>query len=375
MNYLLTNLLLCLIYFSVALAANSQSASSAEKPLTVVMAGLSHGHSSWIFNRKETDVQIVGIYEPNPVLVKQFSERYKLDESLFYSNLEEMLNKVKPSGLLAFGSIYDHLEAVREAAPRGIHVMVEKPLAVSQEHSEEMADLARTHQIHLLTNYETSWYPTTTKTKKVFEQEPESMGEIRKMVFHHGHKGPKEIGVGKEFLDWLTDPKLNGGGALVDFGCYGANIMTYLMKGQRPTAVTAVTRTFKPETYPNVDDQVTIIVDYPDAQGIIQGSWNWPFDRKDMEVYGERGYVITKDAENMRLRSPETNGEIELKANAEELGVYRDPFSYFKDVIEGKLKFEKYDLYSLENNLMVVEILEAAKKSAATGMTVKMENE
>lgn len=370
MNIPLSIIILFLLLFSTILTSNSQSTS--EEPLTVVMAGLSHGHSSWIFNRKETDVKIVGIYEPNPVLVKQFTERYKLDANLFYSDLGKMLDEVKPTGLLAFGSIYDHLEAVRAAAPRGIHVMVEKPLAVSSEHAEEMAELARKHKIHLLTNYETSWYPTTTKTNEVFEQEPESMGEIRKMVFHHGHKGPKEIGVSKEFLDWLTDPKLNGGGALVDFGCYGANIMTYLMKGQRPIAVTAVTRTFKPETYSKVDDQVTIIVDYPDAQGIIQGSWNWPFDRKDMEVYGERGYVITKDAENMRIRSSESSEEFEVKANAEELGVYRDPFSYFKDVIDGKLKLEKHDLYSLENNLMVVEILEAAKKSAATGMTVKM---
>ncbi len=80
----------------------------------------------------------------------------------------------------------------------------------------------------------------------------------------------------KYFFKWLTDPVQNGGGALMDFGCYGANLMTYLMKGQQPLSVTAVTQHFKPEVYPKVDDEATIIVTYPTAQCIIQGSWNWP---------------------------------------------------------------------------------------------------
>jgi hypothetical protein len=40
-----------------------------------------------------------------------------------------------------------------------------------------------------------------------------AIGEIRKIVVHNGHQGPKEIGVGPEFLGWLTDPKLDSGGA------------------------------------------------------------------------------------------------------------------------------------------------------------------
>ena len=96
-----------------------------------------------------------------------------------------------------------------------------------------------------------------------------------------------------EFLSWLTDPKLNGAGALFDFGCYGAGLMTWLMNGEKPLTVTAVTQQIKPEIYPKVDDEATIIITYPKAQAIIQASWNWPFDRKDMEVYGATGSVMT----------------------------------------------------------------------------------
>lgn len=338
-------------------------------PVRMAMVGLSHGHSPWIFNRKDkSDVDLVGIYEPNSGLSESYAKRYGLDPKLFYSDLDQMLEETKPEAVLAFGSILDHLKAVEKAAPRGIHVMVEKPLSFSLEHAHKMEALAKSHNIHLLTNFETSWYATTEKTYQLL-QDGDSFGKIRKTVFHHGHKGPKEIGVGKEFLDWLTDPVQNGGGALVDFGCYGANIMTYLMKGRKPISVTAITNTYKPEIYSKVDDEATIVLDYGDAQAIIQASWNWPFDRKDMEVYGEMGYVISENKSKLRLRTWESN-EVQLEVFPENVGVYIDPFSYFADVIRGKITIEEFSLYSLSNNMIVAEILDAAIRSAKVKQTV-----
>ncbi len=72
-----------------------------------------------------------------------------------------MLDKIKPEAVVAFGSIFDHLAVIEACAPRGIHVMVEKPLAVNMQHANRMAELAEKHHIFLLTDYETSWYPTT----------------------------------------------------------------------------------------------------------------------------------------------------------------------------------------------------------------------
>ncbi len=129
------------------------------------------------------------------------------------------------------------------------------------------------------------------------------VGKLRKVVIHDGHQGPKEIGCDKYFLDWLTDPVLNGGGAIVDFGCYGANLMTALTNGQKPISVTAVTRQFKPDVYPKVDDDATIIVSYPESECIIQASWNWPFNRKDMEIYGNTGYIYALNKSDMKIRN------------------------------------------------------------------------
>jgi predicted dehydrogenase len=192
------------------------------------------------------------------------------------------------------------------------------------------------------------------------------IGDIRKIVVHDGHKGPNEIGVNIEFLDWLTDPKENGGGALTDFGCYGANLITWLLKGERPVAVMAVTQQIKPEIYPKVDDEATIILEYPGRTGIIQASWNWPFNRKDMEIYGQTGYVFSENRTDLRIKLKEDEPEFKEKLS-ERTSPYDDPFSFLAAVVKGKIGIPPNDLSSLQNNMIVMEILEAAKNSAKSG--------
>ena len=335
-----------------------------EKPIRLAVAGMTHGHISFILNRPDKgDFELVGVFDNNTERTQQLAEKYKLSADLIYHDLTKMLDKVKPDAVVAFGSIYDHLAVVEACAPRGIHVMVEKPLAVNMEHANRMAELAKKHHILLLTDYETSWYPTTDKSIRKVQQDS-LVGNLRKVVFHHGHEGPKEIGCEQVFLDWLTDPVLNGGGALVDFGCYGANLMTCLNNGERAVSVTAVTRQFKPDIYPKVDDEATIIVSYPESQCIIQASWNWPFGRKDMEIYGDRGFILALNRTDMKV-----NGVFE-RIQSYESANYEDPFTLFADVIHEKFPLAEYGLYSLKNNIEVVRILDAARESAKTGKTV-----
>jgi predicted dehydrogenase len=344
--------------------------SQVEKPIRLAVAGMTHGHISFILGRPDKgDFELVGVFDTNKELTQRLSNRYKFSPDLIYHDLEQMLDKVKPEAVVAFGSIYDHLAVVEACAPRGIHVMVEKPLAVNMKHANGMAELAEKHHIFLLTNYETSWYPTTAKSLKMVNDE-NFVGKLRKVVIHDGHEGPKEIGCDKVFLDWLTDPVLNGGGALVDFGCYGANLMTALTNGEKALEVTAVTRQFKPEIYPKVDDEATIIVSYPESQCIIQASWNWPFGRKDMEIYGETGYIFAENKNDMKIRGKEMSSVKQEKITANDVAVYEDPFVYFADVIHQKITIPEYGLYSLKNNLEVVRILDAARESAKTGKSV-----
>jgi predicted dehydrogenase len=368
-NVFLVLSMLTLLFSSKKVLSQKNNHSGAVR---VVVAGTSHGHAAWILDKAKSDeMEIVGIYEPDKKLAEKNALKYHLDPALFFNDLDKVLELKKPEAVLAFGSIKEHLFVVQVAAPKGIHIMVEKPLAVNLNDAEQMKSIAVKNKVLLLTNFETSWYPSTYETFRLIK-DSNYVGQIRKVVFHHGHQGPKEIGVGNEFFNWLTDPIKNGGGAIVDFGCYGANLITYLMNGQLPISVTAVTNQFKPGIYPHVDDDATIILNYPKTQAIIQASWNWTFSRKDMEVYGDSAYIVAVNANKMRLRNKESLPEYEKWVTEKDIHVYTNPFSYLHAVLRGKERVEPFGLYSLENNLIVDKILDAAKISATTGKTVMM---
>lgn len=331
------------------------------------IVGLAHDHAQGFLSDLATrnDVELVGIAEDNPTLVARYTRQYQLSPKLFYSSLEQMLDQTQVKAVAVCSSTFDHARIVQVCAARGVNVMVEKPLAVNLGQARAIAAAAKSAGIQVVVNYETTWYPSTQASLHYFNEHRE-LGEIRKIVVHDGHGGPKEIGASAEFLAWLTDPVLNGGGALTDFGCYGANLITALMQEQRPTSVTAVTQTMKPDMYPKVDDEATIVLTYPRAQGIIQASWNWPYGRKDMEIYGVKGALFAPDRNTLRLRAGEGAERIESLPALE--GVQQNSLTYFAAVARGEI--EPRGLSSLQLNLIVTEILDAARESARTGKTV-----
>ena len=338
-----------------------------EAPLRVAIAGLDHGHVDGFFRalQKRKDVEIVGVFDPDPGLHKKYGGRYGIASDLFFADLATMLDKVKPEAVATFTNTFDHPMVVEACASRKIPVMMEKPLAVSMEHARAIQNAAATSGIPVIVNYETTWYRSHAEMHNLIKEQ-KAMGDIRKMVAMDGHQGPKEINVPPEFFGWLSDPVKNGAGALFDFGCYGANLMTWMMDNQRPIRVTAMTQQIKPEIYPRVDDEATVLVEYPHAQGIIQGSWNWPFARKDFEVYAQRGYANAIGGATLRVRLP---GQQEESRMPPEIAPdERDSVSYLIAVARGRRK--PAGLSSLENNMIVTEILTAARESARSGKSV-----
>jgi len=352
----------------LALAEIAGQAQPANAPVRFAIIGLAHDHAGGFIprTRDRDDVQLAGIVEPKADLVARYAERFKLATNLFFPSLESLLARTNIQAVATFTSTFEHKRVVELCAPRGIHVMMEKPLAVSMEHAHRIEQAARRGGIQVIVNFETTWYRSHGAIWNLIKQQ-HAAGEIRKMVAMDGHQGPQEIHVQPEFLAWLTDPVKNGAGALFDFGCYGANLMTWLMDNQRPLSVTAITQTFKPQIYSRVDDEATILVEYPKAQGIIEGSWNWPYSRKDLEVYAERGSAIAIGGNELRVRLPDQRQE-EIRTPAELPPDEQNSVSYLMAVVRGKLK--PSGLSSLENNLIVTEILTAARESARTGKRV-----
>jgi predicted dehydrogenase len=343
---------------------------AAEPPIRVAIVGLAHGHVEGFLMAlpKHSDVQLVGIAEADTDLANKYKSRFGLADTLFYKQEANMIERTHPQAILVYTSIAEHRPAIEIAAPYGVSVMVEKPLTISVEDALAIRRTARHYGINVLVNYETTWYASN---RAAYEEVRDGhLGEIRRVIIHDGHQGPREIGVPPEFFSWLTDPAKNGAGALYDFGCYGADLMTWMMKGETPLTVTAVLNTDKPQIYPHVDDDATVVLTYPRAQAVLQASWNWPFGRKDMEVYGATGQAITVGSDKLRLRRP---GESEERLiNAPSLNSpEQDSLSYLAAVLRGQIH-PKGDLSSLDTNMVVTQILDAARESARTGKTVKL---
>jgi glucose-fructose oxidoreductase len=347
-------------------------------PLRVAVIGLEHGHVSGFLNGggalvpaggalHRPDIQVVGIVEPKRDLFDRYADRLHLDPQLYFSSISAMAAKVHPDAALVFTSTAGHTAAVLECAHLHIHVMMEKPLAVSYRDAQAMAQAARANNIHVLVDYETTWYASNKAAYDLFQSDA-PLGPVRKAVVRDGHEGPQKIHVQPEFFHILTDPKLNGAGALYDFGCYGADLMTWLMHGERPVSVSATVGHFQPSIYPNVDDESDVLVNYKNAVAILQGSWNWPFAVKNMDVYGVTGYVKTIARDQIEVqrekeKQPSTHAAKALAAPDD------DPLHYLAAVLHGEVS-DTGTLSSLDTNVIVSQILDAARTSAREGRTV-----
>ncbi len=331
--------------------------------LAIISTTHDHVHNPFRYARENPEqVQIVGVYEPDRVRFDRFAKWYGLDPSLRYDDLDRMLDETLPEAASVMTSPREHLVAVQACAPRGIHLLVEKPLAFESEAAERMAALARQHGVLLLTNYETSWYASVRTAHHAVH-----LGElapVRRMVFRHGHRGPREIGCSEEFLAWLTDPDENGGGAITDFGCYGAILATWLMDGRAPDRVVASTGRFKPDVYPHVDDDATIVLTYPDATAVIQASWCWTHDVKEMDVYTEKGSIHARKWNDLAVRNPDqAPRKLDPLDKPDHL---ENEWVYLRKVIRNQCPVDP--LSSLEMNLVATQILDAARESARAEM-------
>jgi predicted dehydrogenase len=340
------------------------------QPIRVAIVGLEHGHVAGFLKQfpNQHDVQLVGIVDADTTLSHRYAQQFHLDSSLFYTELDSMIAARHPQALLVYTSVGKHRAVIEAAAQRGLSVMVEKPLTMSLEDALAIRQAATQHHIQVLVNYETTWYASN---RAAYDEAAKgALGDLRRIVVHDGHEGPKEIGVPPEFLKWLQDPAQNGDGALYDFGCYGADLVTWLIHGESPLSVTAVTQTDKPQIYPRVADEATVILRYPKAQAVLMASWNWPFSRKDMEVYGATGYAITVGPDQLRVR---TKGQArESETTAPPLMPPTDgSLHYLAAVLNGTLK-PSGDLTSLDTNVVVMQILDAARQSAREGRTIKL---
>ena len=360
-----------LVVSAATIPSQAQSHPNSSAAIRVAVVGLVHGHVAGFLPalKSHPEIQLVGIEEPDRALAEKYRNQFHLDPKLFFTSIDAMIQQTHPQALLVYTAISDHRKAIEIAAAHGISVMVEKPLATTLDDALAIRKTAREHHIQVLVNYETTWYSSNRGAFDELQQG--KLGELQKVIFRDGHQGPKEIGVGPEFLGWLTDPQKNGAGALFDFGCYGADLVTWLTHGQTPISVTAEAQTDKPNLYPHVDDDATIIVRYPKMQAVLMPSWDWSFNVKDMALYGSKGSAVTVGPDQLRVRY-EGQSQSTLLTPPPLVAPQDDSLHYLVAVLRGQL-IPKGDLTALDTNIIVMQILSAARESSRTGRTIPLQ--
>jgi len=334
----------------------------------IAVIGLNHDHV-WELLRymsKESDAELVAIAEPDPELVEK--ARSQVSTSVrFFNDYVSMLDEAKPTLVFVTTANDRHLDILRECAKRHIHYSTEKPMATNAADAREMEQRADNAGIKLMVNYWNAWVGSS---HDLFERvKAGDIGQLRRVTVQYGHQGPREIGVSKQFADWLYDPKKNGAGALMDFGCYGAEWALWL-KG-RPAKVYAVARTLKPEQHNQVEDDATMVLEYPDATIIVESSWDWAYGMDRVYVFGSRGSLLAT-RNDLFFRSPTQSSPASLdgeRVSPKPLSpADSNPVAYFVARIRNNQPVE--DPLSAALNVGVMEILDAARESLRSGQAV-----
>jgi predicted dehydrogenase len=330
---------------------------------TIAVVGLVHSHVWGHLGKmvKGQPAKLVGVAETVPELVAEAQKR-GVPAGLIQAGWRKMIDDKKPEIVWAFVENNRHMEIVQYCAPRKIHVMFEKPLASTGKEAAAIRDLARKNGIYVMSNYQMAWWPSNYVAKAVADKgELGQVYRIRGIVGHGGPGGP--TGLNKRFFEWLTDPVKNGGGALVDFGCY--NALWSLWYLGKPATVFASVNHLRPQEFGKVEDNATIVLTYPKAVAVLEGSWDLPRSFQDLEVFGRQGglYMTREKVEVRRARGPAQDVKIDpLAPEAAE------PIANMIHSIESKT--EPGGLVALDINVQVVQILDAAKLSIKTGRAV-----
>lgn len=330
---------------------------------------------------KGDKVRLVGVSETLPDLIARATRedvipqtqgvtRPGVPQSLIFADWNKMIDETKPDLVWAFTPTNQHVEVVRYCAPRGIHVIVEKPLAATYKEALEIQSLAKKHNILVMTNYGSTWQAQQYAVRAAIDSG--AIGPVWRLHGVQGHGGPGDPKT-SSFAAWLADPVQNGGGAMMDFGCYLV-LWSLGIKGM-PVSVYATVQHLKPEMFPKVEDNAAIILNYKDGLALLEASWDLPpAQRMGNEIYGMKGSIVGNAIR--KAGGPRPAGGGRGQQPGEPLQVTplpperSEPIAYMVDRIRNKQPLDGPS--ALDLNVHVQEVLEAAKMSVKTGRAVPL---
>lgn len=254
----------------------------------IITLGLHHDHV-WS-NLEELAAtgraELVGAADTDDELLAKYRDRFPGETTHSY---EELLSREGITAAYVFGSNKLSEDLTVKACERGLHCLVEKPMAATLAGAERMLSAARTNGVRLMINWPFTWWAQL--RHGICMAHAGELGQVWQVRYRAAHQGPVELGCSRQFCEWLYDEELNGAGALMDYCCYGAVLADVLLG--RPESVTGLrVRTgLKPAL--KLEDNAILVLKYPHALATTEASWTQigHLTSYSTTIYGSTGTV------------------------------------------------------------------------------------
>ena len=190
-----------------------------------------------------------------------------------------------------------HGEVAEAIAASGAHMVTEKPMSASLSDALRMARAAQAAGVTLMVNWSTTWSPAARKAKALIDEGV--IGRVWEVKWRNGASmGPLAYGTGADAVtdlekgaEWWHQAS-TGGGALLDYCCYGACLARWYL-GAPAIAVQGIVANIHSH-YGDAEDNAILTVRFAEALAILEATWTtWNVGVPTGPiVYGERGTLV-----------------------------------------------------------------------------------
>ncbi|HMR73294.1 MAG TPA: Gfo/Idh/MocA family oxidoreductase, partial [Candidatus Saccharibacteria bacterium] len=221
-------------------------------------------------------VELVGISDVNEAAMS-LAKEYKTE---YFSDYKQLLDEVRPDAVSVVVTTPFHLAIAKEVMSRGVHCLLEKPIASTVEEADELIRCAKENKVVFTVGHIERFNPVIKKLKQLVDEK--SIGEITSVVCKRVGGFP------------TNEPKTD---VIIDLAVHDIDIVNYLLGSRPKNIVSHGSRTHHTKKI----DSAEILMDYGRASGFIQANWLTPVKIRTIALTGSEGYVegnyITQELE------------------------------------------------------------------------------
>ncbi|MBI4383081.1 MAG: Gfo/Idh/MocA family oxidoreductase [Nitrospinae bacterium] len=239
---------------------------------------------------QSADLEIVAVFDQDPERKAVAAD--KLPHGRFYNSADALFANEKLDFVDIATSPASHIEYLRAAMKRGLHVLCEKPLVLSEGHLQEIADYLASSSKTVYTSHNWKFAPIFLKTSELLRSN--RIGEIKRIRYEVLRTGPSAaVTTGKNNVNWRLQPELSGGGILVDHGWHAFYVLCGWAGGKpRRVSGSLENRKFKDLA---VEDTATVKIDFDTSEAELFFTWTADERKNAITIAGTRGELKILD--------------------------------------------------------------------------------